>query len=48
MTTTTPYDERFYDGLTRGSLASGRVYLGYLFQLWKPASVVDFGCGRGA
>ena len=48
MTTETPYDNQFYDGLAQGSLGSARVYLGYLFELWQPGSVVDFGCGRGA
>ena len=44
----TPYDNRFYDGLADDSIGSARVYLGHLFELWKPASIVDFGCGRGA
>ncbi|MEO7725913.1 MAG: SEC-C metal-binding domain-containing protein [Burkholderiales bacterium] len=48
MTAETLYDKRFYEGLAQDSLGSARVYLGYLFDLWKPGSVVDFGCGRGA
>jgi SAM-dependent methyltransferase len=48
VTTETPYDQRFYDGLAEDSVGSARVYLGHLFALWKPASMVDYGCGRGA
>lgn len=48
MTTETPYDQQFYDGLAQDSIGSARVYLGHLFALWKPGSVVDYGCGRGA
>ena len=44
----TPYNKQFYDGLADDSIGSARVYLGHLFGLWKPASIVDFGCGRGA
>jgi SAM-dependent methyltransferase len=48
VTTETPYSSRFYEGLAQGSLNSARVYLGHLFGVWTPASVVDLGCGRGA
>jgi len=42
------YDEAFYAEQVDGSLRSARAYLGHLFALWRPDSVVDFGCGRGA
>jgi SAM-dependent methyltransferase len=42
------YTEQFYDGQIEGSLRSATVYLGHLFSIWKPVSVVDIGCGRGA
>ena len=42
------YGKSFFDAQVSGSLASARVYLGSLMSVWKPASVVDLGCGRGA
>jgi hypothetical protein len=46
--TATHYDEAFYAEHVNGSLQSARTYLAHLFALWRPASVVDLGCGRGA
>jgi hypothetical protein len=43
-----PYDEAFYDGQVAESLQSARPMLGFLYQHYAPASVVDVGCGRGA
>jgi hypothetical protein len=42
------YDDAFYAEQVDGSLKSARAYLGWLFALWQPASVIDVGCGRGA
>jgi hypothetical protein len=41
------YDPKLHDQDARGSLESARIFLGFLFQFWKPHSVVDFGCGFG-
>lgn len=43
-----PYDSRFYDAQVLGSLRSANTVLGLLFDLYRPRSVVDVGCGRGA
>ncbi len=45
---TTHYDEQFYNQYLDGSLRSARLFMSYLFARWKPNSVVDLGCGRGA
>jgi SAM-dependent methyltransferase len=42
------YDSSFFDAQWEGSRASARVVLPLLFQIWRPRSVIDFGCGRGA
>ncbi len=42
-----PYDESFYLEQVDGSLASARIVLPMLFAYYKPASVVDVGCGKG-
>lgn len=44
----TLYDQSFYDEQILGSLGSARVVLGHLSSLWRPNSVLDIGCGRGA
>lgn len=44
----TPYDHDFYAEQIDGSLASARVLTGLLAAWWRPASVLDIGCGRGA
>jgi SAM-dependent methyltransferase len=41
------YDDIFYDMQMRESLDSARILLAYVFSFWKPASIVDVGCGRG-
>jgi SAM-dependent methyltransferase len=43
----TSYTDEFYDMHLMQSLDSARIVLGYLFSFWKPASIVDVGCGRG-
>ena len=43
-----PYGKRFYDNLAQLSRDSARIFLGHLFSFWKPASVIDVGCGDGA
>jgi SAM-dependent methyltransferase len=48
QTIATPYDEAFYDEQFAGSQRSARVLLGLLAARFKPASVVDVGCGRGS
>jgi SAM-dependent methyltransferase len=45
---TSPYDHHFYAEQIEGSLSSARVITGLLADLWRPASVLDIGCGRGA
>lgn len=42
------YDEEFYAGLAEGSVRSAELMLSRLFSVYKPSSVVDFGCGVGA
>ena len=42
------YDESFYDSQVTGSLESARIFLSYLYRFYKPKSVLDVGCGRGA
>jgi SAM-dependent methyltransferase len=46
--TATHYDDAFYAEHVSGSLQSARTYLAHLFALWRPGSVIDLGCGRGA
>ncbi|MES1200005.1 MAG: methyltransferase domain-containing protein [Pseudomonadota bacterium] len=41
------YDERFYDIISDGSLQSARRVLGFVFALYRPASLLDVGCGAG-
>lgn len=41
------YNENFYDARTEGSSNSARIVLGRLFEVYRPHSVVDFGCGQG-
>lgn len=43
-----PYSEAFYAQYVEGMSSSARVVLGRLYSLYRPARVVDFGCGRGA
>src|SRR5712692_9144201 len=45
---TTHYEEQFYHQYRDGSLRTARLFMSYLFARWKPNSVVDLGCGRGA
>lgn len=42
------YDDDFYRLLHEGSERSAQIYLGHLWTLIRPASVLDVGCGRGA
>jgi SAM-dependent methyltransferase len=42
------YDRRFFDDITGDSRRSAREVLPVLFEHYRPASVVDVGCGRGA
>lgn len=41
------YGRTFYDGLAAGSLRSAEITLRFLFELYRPRTVVDFGCGAG-
>lgn len=43
-----PYDQTFYDDHLAGSFRSARILLGRLFEVYRPESVVDVGCGAGA
>jgi Methyltransferase domain len=42
-----PYDKCFYARQSAGSECSAREILRVLFALYRPASMVDFGCGIG-
>jgi 2-polyprenyl-3-methyl-5-hydroxy-6-metoxy-1,4-benzoquinol methylase len=42
------YDSSFYYSHGAKALASARIYLKFLWQFIRPASVLDVGCGRGA
>lgn len=44
----TPYDDSFYSNFTEVSLISSKIVLGLLYEIYKPSSVIDVGCGRGA
>jgi hypothetical protein len=41
------YDEEFYSIQRAGSDSSARVVLPIIFDLIKPSSVIDVGCGVG-
>ncbi len=43
----TTYDQDFYIAQMGGSYRSASIMLAKLASIWKPASVVDVGCGRG-
>lgn len=43
-----PYDPSFYAEQFEGSLSSARVVTALLAGWWRPTSVLDVGCGRGA
>lgn len=45
--TTTPYDAAFYDLIRPGVQASAAVVVPLLFDLFRPRTVVDVGCGEG-
>jgi cyclopropane fatty-acyl-phospholipid synthase-like methyltransferase len=42
-----PYSKEFYEGFDKFSLDAARIFLGYLFAVWTPKSVIDVGCGNG-
>ncbi len=46
--TDTAYDDVFYQKQIDGSYKSARIYAYLLARVFKPLSVVDVGCGRGA
>jgi SAM-dependent methyltransferase len=48
LMTNQPYDQKFYDDMTRQSVESARIFLQHLFSIWRPRSVIDIGCGQGA
>lgn len=41
------YNENFYINQMGNSFASAKVILKYLFSIYRPDSVIDFGCGAG-
>src|SRR5436190_22741861 len=41
------YGPAFFAGQRTGSVESARIVLGILFDLFKPNSVIDVGCGQG-
>jgi hypothetical protein len=43
----TAYTQDYYAGNTSSSASSAREVLSFIFELWAPKSVVDFGCGVG-
>ena len=44
---TDQYNERFYKSQMDGSYRSASEYVNHLSKIYKPQSVIDFGCGRG-
>lgn len=42
------YGSDFYSGQVGGALASARIVLRLLFDLHRPRSILDVGCGQGA
>ena len=42
------YSRRFFSDNVAGSLSSARVLLGAVFDIYRPVSIVDVGCGAGA
>lgn len=42
------YDDAWYGQQVEASLASARVFTKYLWAHFRPSSVLDVGCGRGA
>ncbi len=42
------YNQTFYDAQIAGSLRSAKSILSYVFEIYKPNSVLDLGCGIGA
>lgn len=42
------YDSTFFDYVDQGSLRSARVVVPLVRSALRPATIVDFGCGRGA
>ena len=42
------YTEKFYDTITDGSVRSAKVILKLLYDIYKPQSVIDIGCGQGS
>lgn len=42
------YNDKFYKNQIEGSLASATVIFNNLFDIYRPKSVLDIGCGRGA
>lgn len=42
------YDDDFYKKQVEDSIRSAKVVLGILFEVYKPFSVIDFGCGYGS
>lgn len=41
------YDEKFYKGQMGSSFRSAKFILEYLFNIYRPTSIIDFGCGAG-
>jgi SAM-dependent methyltransferase len=44
----TCYTSDFYAGTVHGALESARIILALLFEIYRPQSVLDVGCGQGA
>jgi SAM-dependent methyltransferase len=42
------YNEEFYDTQSKGSNSSAEFFAGTLQKVFRPTSVVDFGCGHGS
>src|SRR5437899_5288440 len=42
------YDDAFYKSQLDGSFRSAVKYVDFLSTIYRPSSVVDVGCGRGA
>ena len=42
------YNDRFYEDSDLGSITAAKVVLPILFETWRPASLIDVGCGLGS
>lgn len=44
----TLYDKKFYSNFEDTTVTAGKIILPYVLNIFKPTSIIDFGCGEGA